>query len=219
MSNHLLMYPGSQENQIVAIGLSYMYASGPYQWATTPRACTTLSYLPFWKYSLWLSQHASPLGLMIQDIKGKFLWCVKFQHVTSSIWISPSCSNVSVLISWINFKTNELAVDLKCVGCISAGKQWDNLWLGVGNQQHDWAIVISVGIFDNVYEWPYGGEVIIFEGGGAPTITFNCNWKISKMYRIICAYDKGLQNRVLVSSSTVEFNIINYCLSCSHWFF
>ena len=137
-SNHLLMYPGPWENQIVPIGLSYMYTSGPYQWATTPRACTTFSYLPFWTYSPWISQHASPLGSMIQDIKGKFLWCVKFQHVTSSIWISPSCSNVS-----------ELAVDLKCVGCISAGKQWDNLWLGVSNQQHDWAIIISVGIFDN----------------------------------------------------------------------
>ena len=34
-------------------------------------------------------------------------------------------------------------------------------------------------------------EVIIFEQGGAPTITFNSIWKISKMYGMICAYDKG----------------------------
>jgi hypothetical protein len=34
-------------------------------------------------------------------------------------------------------------------------------------------------------------EVIIFEWGEAPTITFNGIWKISKMYEMICAYDKG----------------------------
>ena len=73
------------------VGLSYMYASGPYQWATTPRGCTTFSYLPFWKYFLWLSQHASLLGSMIQDIKGKFLWCGNLQHVTSS--------NVTILLN------------------------------------------------------------------------------------------------------------------------
>ena len=37
-------------------------------------------------------------------------------------------------------------------------------------------------------------EVIIFEEGGAPTITFNGIWNISKMYGMICAYDKGLEN-------------------------
>ena len=34
-------------------------------------------------------------------------------------------------------------------------------------------------------------EVIIFQQGGAPTITFNGIWKISKMYGMICAYNKG----------------------------
>ena len=40
--------------------------------------------------------------------------------------------------------------------------------------------------------------MIIFEGGGGgggrgePTITFNGIQKISKMYGIICSYDKGL---------------------------
>ena len=34
-------------------------------------------------------------------------------------------------------------------------------------------------------------EVIIFEQGEAPTITFNGIWKISKMYGMICAYNKG----------------------------
>ena len=33
-------------------------------------------------------------------------------------------------------------------------------------------------------------EVIIFEQGQAPTINFDCIWKISKMYGMICAYDK-----------------------------
>ena len=34
-------------------------------------------------------------------------------------------------------------------------------------------------------------EVIIFEWEEAPTINFNGIWKISKMYGMICAYDKG----------------------------
>ena len=37
-------------------------------------------------------------------------------------------------------------------------------------------------------------EVIIFEQGGAPTITFNGIWKISKIYGMICTYDKGSEN-------------------------
>jgi len=44
------------------------------------------------------------LGSMIQDIKCQFPCYIKFQHVTSNIRISPSCSNISVLISWINLK-------------------------------------------------------------------------------------------------------------------
>ena len=36
-------------------------------------------------------------------------------------------------------------------------------------------------------------KVIIFERGEAPTITFNSILKISKMYGMICAYDKGLE--------------------------
>ena len=144
-------YPGPWQNQIVHIGLGYMYTSRSYQCTTAPRTCTSFSYLLFWKYSLWLPQHSFPLSLIIQNINGKFLWyTIKFQHVTSSIRIPSSCSNVSVLISWINFKTNEFGVDLKCVGCISAEKQWDILWVGVSNWQPDLATVISVGIFDNL---------------------------------------------------------------------
>ena len=136
---------------------------------------------------------ASPLGSMIQDIKGKFLWCVKFQHVTFSIWISPSCSNVGVLIPWINFKTNELAVDLKCVGCISVGKKWNNLWLGVSNQQHDWAIVISVGIYDNFQRMSISSHIgvrwlYLEEEEHPPSLLMS--FERYKMYGIICAYDK-----------------------------
>jgi hypothetical protein len=40
-------------------------------------------------------------------------------------------------------------------------------------------------------------EVIIFEGG-AYTINVNGMWKISKMYRIICAYNKGLENIAVI---------------------
>ena len=66
----------------------------------------------FWKYSLlkilpviittWC--YTLPLGLMIQDIKCKFPWYNKSQHLTPSTRISSSCSNVSILISWINLK-------------------------------------------------------------------------------------------------------------------
>src|ERR1700729_2041806 len=45
-----------------------------------------------------------PLGSMKQDIKCQFPHYMKFQHVMSSIRISPSCLNISVLISRINLK-------------------------------------------------------------------------------------------------------------------
>src|ERR1700691_1402377 len=61
-----------------------------------------------------------PLGSTIQDIKCQFPCYIKFQHVTSSIRISPSCLNISV--SELISKTNELGVDLKYVGCIGAEK-------------------------------------------------------------------------------------------------
>ena len=114
-----------------------------------------------------------PFGSMIEDIKGKFPWYIKFQHVTTSFRISLSCSNVEGVadaplcslvmqnpgnnvgrigephkthvsclwmtpnmhkqpqepllpsMSWfpdLISKTNELGVDLKYVGCISAEK-------------------------------------------------------------------------------------------------
>jgi hypothetical protein len=75
----------------------------------------------------------------------------------------------------------------------------------VSNHQPDWDIVISVRIFNNFQRMSMSNcmevrEVIIFEGGGGgggggePTITFNGIQKISKMYGIICSYDKGLEN-------------------------
>ena len=61
------------------------------------------------------------------------------------------------------------------------------------------AIVTSVGTFDNFQRMSISNhrevrEVIIFEGGGAYTITVNGMGKISKMYRIICAYHGALEN-------------------------
>jgi hypothetical protein len=73
--------------------------------------------------------------------------------------------------------------------------------VGVSNQQPNLDIVISVRIFDNFQRMSMSNhmevrEVIIFEGGGGgkPTITFNGIQKISKIYGIICSYDKGLEN-------------------------
>ena len=131
-----------------------------------------------------------PLGSMIQDIKSNFPWYIKSQHLTSSTKISPACSNISAL-----------GVDLKCLVCITVEKSWNILCLGVSNQQPDLAIVTSVGIFDNFQRMSISNhrevmEVIMFGGGGAPTITFNGVWKISKMYRII--YDKSSENIAVI---------------------
>ena len=72
-------------------------------------------------------------------------------------------------------------------------------------------------------------KVIIFEREEAPTITFNGIWKISKMYGMICAYDKGsetiavtIQDQISQGERSVidigvQFHIwIKYCLSSSH---
>ena len=106
VSDHLLTYPGPWQNHIVSIGLGYTYASGPYQWTTTPRTCVTffLSPLEILPVMITTWYYTFLLGSIIQDIKFQFPHYIKFQHVTSSIRISPSCLNISVLISWINLK-------------------------------------------------------------------------------------------------------------------
>jgi len=87
-----------------------------------------------------------------------------------------------ISVSWfpeLISKTDELGVNLKCVGCISAEKQWVILWVGGSNQQPDLAIVMSVGIFDNFQ---------------------------SMSIRFL--RQKGGVLWTLVSSSTFEFNIV-----------
>ena len=55
-------------------------------------------------------------------------------------------------------------------------------------------------------------EVIIF--GGAYTITVNGMWKISKMYRIICAYNKGLEN--IAVTTTIRYLVPGHCHFLKH---
>ena len=83
-----------------------------------------------------------PLGSIIQDIKCQFPCYIKFQHVTSSIRISPSCLNISVLISWINLKDQwtwsgpKICWLYRCrkiTGCFMSGFEQPATWFGHRN--------------------------------------------------------------------------------------
>src|ERR1700691_3652102 len=73
-----------------AISMNY------YSWNLCDIFLSPLEILPViittWYYTFLLNS-------MMQDIKCQFPCYIKFQHVTSSIRISPSCLNISVLIS------------------------------------------------------------------------------------------------------------------------
>ena len=98
------------------------------------------------KFKLKIISVWAPMGMPSLNIQH----CIKFQHVTSSIRISPSCSNVSVLISWIGLQNQWTWSGPKmCWLYQCKKKQWDILQVGVSNQQPYLAIVISVGILDN----------------------------------------------------------------------